>query len=177
MRAIGLWQPWGEWLINGDKLIETRPRPMRTLVGQRVAIHATLREPMEARAAAITAAYEARLPLPDLDKLPHGALIGTVFVDECFQMTATYVRYVREHWPREFALGDYAEGRWAFTLKDPMPFSWPVPWRGKQGVFMVPDELLHEHHDCTCRVTTDPRCVFHGVHGTMVSQVALTGLS
>jgi hypothetical protein len=141
VKAIGLWQPWGEWLINGDKAIETRPRPIRTLVGRRVAIHATLREPMEARAAAIKAALAAGLELPELDKLPHGALIGTVHVIDCVQMTPAYLRMMERH-PRERALGGYAVGRWAFAVKDPVRFPVPVPWKGSQGVFMVPDDLV-----------------------------------
>jgi hypothetical protein len=136
MRAWPLNQPHAQLVVDGIKAVETRPRPTRTLVGERVAIHANLSHAWDHR----------RSDWPfseyDLSGCAYGALIGTVIVTDCIRMTAAYVRFMRESWPREFALGDYAVGRWAFALKGARRFEEPVPWRGSQGVFMVPDDLL-----------------------------------
>lgn len=141
MRAISFWQPWAQWVVDGEKAVETRPRPIRSLVGQTVAVHATLREPPEARVAAARAARVAGLVMPELDGLPHGALIGTVRVLDCVAMTPQYLRMIGGH-VRERALGDYRLGRYALALAEPVRFRQPVPWKGKQGVFMVPDQVV-----------------------------------
>lgn len=36
--------------------------------------------------------------------------------------------------------GDWTPGRWAWPLLDPRPLAEPIPWKGKQGVFYVPDK-------------------------------------
>ena len=142
MRALPLWQPWGHWIMQGVKRKETRPRSISTLVGERIVIHATASEPLAARAKAVKAALDAAIPLPDLDKLPHGALLGTVRVVDMERMTRVFVQWMREHHPHEYALGNYEVGRWAFTLAEPRPFPVPVPWKGSQGVFMVPGDVV-----------------------------------
>jgi hypothetical protein len=136
VRALGFWQPVAELIVAGVKCTETRGRPIRTLVGERIAVHANL-----------TTEYDRlRWDWPwreyDLRDLPHGALVGTVRVVDCLQMTVSYVRWMRERHAREHAMGDYAVGRWAFRLEDPVRFPVPVPWRGSQGVFMVPDQVV-----------------------------------
>lgn len=51
MRAMTLWQPWASLMAEGIKTIETRPfpHPWRSAVGERVAIHAAVRTPTEAK--------------------------------------------------------------------------------------------------------------------------------
>lgn len=44
MKAVSLWQPWASLIACGAKTIETRSWPApRTVVGQRIAIHAAKR--------------------------------------------------------------------------------------------------------------------------------------
>lgn len=47
MKVLTLHQPYATLIALGVKTIETRPQPMRTLVGQRIAIHAAKRDPHE----------------------------------------------------------------------------------------------------------------------------------
>lgn len=42
----------------------------------------------------------------------------------------------------EEAFGDYSAGRFAFLCENPVRFAQPIPFRGAQGLFDVPDELL-----------------------------------
>jgi hypothetical protein len=70
VRALGFWQPVAELIVAGVKCTETRGRPIRTLVGERIAVHANL-----------TTEYDRlRWDWPwreyDLRDLPHGALVG-----------------------------------------------------------------------------------------------------
>lgn len=127
MRALPLWPEWAYMAVRGFKAMETRSRPIRTIVGERVVIHATLKGP---EPVGWTCQPVAR-----------GALVGTVRVLDCVQMTPEYLRMMEGH-PRERMLGDYRVGRWAFALTEPRAFVVPVPWKGSQGVFMVPDEVV-----------------------------------
>lgn len=136
MRAWGLNQPHADMVIRGVKRIETRPAPCGTLVGKRIVIHANLTHKW--------AAMHAAWPFNehDLSRVAYGALIGTVVVKQMWPMSASYAEGMARLNRREHALGDYAEGRWGFALAEPRPFPTPVPWKGKQGVFMLPDDLV-----------------------------------
>lgn len=132
-----MWQPWASLVINGAKMVETRPNPApSTIVGERVAIHACLTP--EHMPLALTEPFFTHLASEDL---PLGHLIGTVRVTGSFEMTQVYVDELEHLNPLEFAFGHYAPGRHAWTLQDPTPLGCPVRWKGKQGIFMVPDDL------------------------------------
>lgn len=138
MRALPLWQPWADLVVSGAKRVETRPRPISTIVGERVAIHATITRDHIWRCATSPFCEH----LPDEDIMWFGALIGTVRVVRADEMTEAYVAEMRVQRPAEFAFGDYAPGRWAFDLEAPERFREPIPWKGSQGIFFVPDEAL-----------------------------------
>jgi len=38
----------------------------------------------------------------------------------------------------------WAEGPWCWLLADPRPLAVPVPYRGRQGLFDVPDAFLRD---------------------------------
>lgn len=137
MRALPFWQPWADLVVNGAKKVETRPRSISTIVGERVAIHATLTRDQLWRCA--TPPFCEHLPDEDMW---FGALIGTVRVVRAQEMTDAYVSEMLERHPVEFAFGDYAAGRWAFDLEAPERLREAIPWTGSQGIFFVPDELL-----------------------------------
>lgn len=137
MRALPLWQPWADLVVNGAKTVETRPRPCRTIVGQRIAIHATLTKDHIWRCDAEP--FKAALGGEDMW---FGAVVGTVRVVRAVEMDQRLVDFMREHEPEEFAFGDWAPGRWAFQLEGAERLAKPVPWTGSQGIFFVPDEAL-----------------------------------
>lgn len=135
-RVVPLWQPWASLVIVGAKKIETRPNPApSTIVGQRVGIHATL---TPAHLWLVKSDPEFARALKDID-LPLGALLGTVVVTGSEPITPSFARALQ---PKEFAFGNYAVGRYAWTLEDPRPLPAPVPWKGKQGIMIVPNEVL-----------------------------------
>lgn len=96
--------------------------------------------------------------LTRLKALPLGAIVGRVDVADCFR-TAEVVAVdgsvlslprvgtnprKRELWitGQEQAFGDYSPGRFAFLCANPVAFAEPISYRGSQGLFNVPDELL-----------------------------------
>ena len=44
----------------------------------------------------------------------------------------------------ELAFGDFTAGRYAWKLANPRRFDKPIPFRGRQQIFNVPDELITE---------------------------------
>jgi hypothetical protein len=170
VKALPLWQPWAQLVAIGEKRIETRGwRAPASLIGQRIAIHATkgtgpggeraYREllNMEPFRSALAehgldseahrglyrdpeAGEPAPLVLPDV--LPRGAVIATAVLDRCTEMTAEAISMLERNQPREHAFGLYEVGRFAWVLRDVEQLAEPVPFTGSQGIFDVPDELL-----------------------------------
>lgn len=66
-------------------------------------------------------------------ELPRGAIIGTAVL-EASVPTASLVD------PGPF--GDFSPGRFAWRVRDPQVLAEPIPFRGMQGFFEVPDSLI-----------------------------------
>lgn len=152
MKAISIWQPHASLLLLGPKRYETRGwRVPRSLVGTRVAIHAAkadgdLREiasyareqltgpgvdnRMEAYVRAILQAGYATC-----GAMPRGCIIGSVIL-----LDSVRTELAIDHG----GFGDFTPGRHAWPSRDPVALANPVPFRGMQGFFDVPDELLLE---------------------------------
>jgi hypothetical protein len=137
MKIISLWQPWASLICIGAKLIETRHWP--TSYRGPLAIHAAMKWDYETAAALEAANPVLRAAgLPALDRpLPRGAIVAVCRLVGCEQSHGP------GRWPTlERAFGDLAEGRWAWRLADVRALDPPVPCRGMQGLWTVPDGLL-----------------------------------
>lgn len=91
-------------------------------------------------------------------KVVLGAIVGRVDVIDCFptgnvagdDLNAVAAPYVEQRSGqrvlfisnREHAFGDYTAGRFAFLCANPVAFDKPIPFRGAQGFFDVPDNLI-----------------------------------
>ncbi|HVA07644.1 MAG TPA: hypothetical protein VNG12_12975 [Acidimicrobiales bacterium] len=116
MKAITVRQPWAGLIIDGLKFVENRPKP--TLYRGPLLIHAGLRLDESQRASWAPRSRHTE---------EVGVLLGTVEMIECF-----------EHYPSSWAV----RGMSHWVLADPRPFRQPIPWRGQQGFFEVPDRHL-----------------------------------
>jgi len=94
--------------------------------------------------------------------LPFGAIVGCVRVTDCFRTGVVSVAASNPAVPyvttwantggvdnrslriseQEQAFGDYSPGRFAFLCESPVRFDRPIPYRGAQGLFEVPDEVI-----------------------------------
>ncbi len=69
--------------------------------------------------------------------VPLGVLLGTVEIVDCVRITESNAPTGNER-----AFGDYAPGRFMWHTKNAVRFTKPIPFRGAQGIFEVPDSIL-----------------------------------
>lgn len=139
MRTISLWQPWASLVAVGAKRIETRHWPApATLVGQRIGIHAA----KTTSHLPICSEWPFSEHIDDPRALPLGAVVATAVLDRCRPITSEGAALLEERDRQEAAFGLYSPGRFAWVLRDVIALEGPVPFRGSQGFFDVPDQAL-----------------------------------
>ena len=131
MKAIALWQPWASAMALGWKKNETRH--WSTSYRGPLLIHAAKKI----------------IPWPSIDlqslfdgiafqpsDLPHGVILCKVDLIDC-------KRILIHNRPggTEEMLGNYTPGRFMWITDNLQAFD-PIPYRGSQGFFNVPDGLL-----------------------------------
>lgn len=135
MKAISLWQPWATAIPLGIKRLETRG--WSTRYRGPLAIHAAKHwdKDQDLFARSMRQLTEPQLP----DEFPFGAVVGVAWLVDVIpsERARKIVNLI------EAAFGDYAPGRFAWVLEDAQPLTRPLPWKGKQGFFNVPVELLN----------------------------------
>ena len=162
MKALSLWQPWASAIALGSKRIETRSWP--TDYRGPLAIHAAKRcikselEDTDAEELWQGALHRTRaIPglLPLWNCIPFGAIVAVCRLVDC-RRTESFGDEIREprgarpyYWTEE-DMGDFYPGRWGWVLEDVRAIE-PVPWRGAQGLFEVPDEVLRDAYSNAIR--------------------------
>lgn len=134
MKALSLWQPWASlWAID-SKRYETRHWPI--LYRGPLAIHAAKKLCTDIDEA-LRAILEDEFGGHWAVDLPRGAIIATCELVDCLP-TATLIMIK----PEERAQGNFTPGRYAYEAQNKQMLKAPIPFRGMQGLFTVPDELL-----------------------------------
>lgn len=139
MNAITLYQPWASLIATGDKRYETRSwRPPPKYYGQPLAIHAAKKKYTDIGPSRLLDAVERNWGKHGLEKLPRGAVVAVVILQEAFQMRS-YTDVPANQRP----FGDFAYHRYVWKLTDCVPIP-PIPARGYQGLWQwnPPQELL-----------------------------------
>lgn len=144
MKAISLWQPWATLMAIGAKKNETRHWP--TYWRGPLVLHAAKRFGPDERDICDDVPFREVLASAGIlrpSDLPLGALVGVVRVVYCTK-TETFGADLFEHGrlsAQEHAFGNYGPGRWAWITEGAKRFAVPIPWKGKQGFFDVPDDV------------------------------------
>ena len=139
MKAISLWQPWASLWCSKRKVHETRH--WRCSHRGWLLVHAAKRFEK-----AFDLDDPLRLILDDefgghwAKELPTGALIGMVNVVDCLPTQTLFGDAAASDDDRE--CGDFAPGRFAWKRDEFRLFDQPIPYRGAQGIFNVPDDLI-----------------------------------
>lgn len=172
MKCLSLWQPWASLLAAGVKRVETRGWYMRHRGP--LLIHAAKKFTNEqsdlcGETVFLKALHQAGCVKPysgpsgilrsviggEID-LPLGAIVGRVDVADCIltdnvhwaEPGSDYCRIgMGGGWQfpaTERPFGDYSPGRFAILCSNFTRFAEPIPYRGAQGLFDVPDEVVPE---------------------------------
>jgi len=157
VKALSLWQPWASAIAVGAKTIETRS--WSTGYRGPLLIHASKRLHQQEFYELITS--PAFAPIRKLFSnnhmqaealIPRGKLIAVAelvgcFQFQCLQVGRTYTLDDKHEVPftvQEQLLGDFSPGRFGWVLRDVRQLPEPIPYRGRQGLFDVPDKLIPE---------------------------------
>lgn len=153
MKALTIREPWATCLVYGPKRIENRSWvPPRTMMGQRIAIHTGVQFTEKERDALhvvgnrifahslkhgvdMSQALNRLATMADLAPRKNqtvegfGAIIGVATLVECIGGPARAL---------ELGQGDWFTGPLAYLLDDVHPVEPPVPVRGRQRFWTVP---------------------------------------
>ena len=163
MKTITLWQPWATFVAIDWKTIEARTHQrFKGLVGQRIAIHAARK---------IDRLSEWVEHVPPGRKVLDGFNLDTLIDMSCGTIvctaTVTAARWApnvdfveREEWNSK-SLCEVA-GKFCLFLEDVKPLKIRIPFRGRQGVFNVPDELIKDY---LTQSTQPPACRAYAPEG------------
>ena len=138
MRAISLWQPWASLWLSDAKVHETRC--WATKYRGPLLVHAAKRNPVLVDPGThlddiLTDEFGGHWGID----LPTGAIIGVVDLVDC-QPTETMTAKHRDS--DDFWCGDFCPGRFAWKRERYTVFKHPVPYRGRQRIFNIPDEAV-----------------------------------
>lgn len=121
MKALTVLQPWAWAIIHGPKRIENRT--WFTRYRGPLAIHAGVSH------ARLGDEGELLPGMPPYCELVYGAIIGTVDLVDCVRLV-------------DVAGRPFATGPWCWIIERPQALARPIPFRGRQGLYDIPDELL-----------------------------------
>lgn len=119
MKCLTVCQPWASLIMDGRKRIENRT--WSTTHRGILLIHAG--------SSRCFLGTDADRLIEDLDGVPYGCLLGTVQLLDCLPLS-------------ECRGEPFAEGPMCWRVENPVLLKTPIPYRGKLGLFDVPDEFV-----------------------------------
>ncbi len=130
MKAITVWQPWASWIAWGWKTIEVRHHErFRSLVGERIAIHAAKRwdESWDILAGSLLDDQQKDY-MALVVRLPLGAVVATATVED--------LRLVdRDDEPAALCPCGGVIDLFGLALGDVVALDEPIPATGRQGIW------------------------------------------
>lgn len=137
LKAISMWQPWGSLWLSPNKPHETRH--WQTRHRGRLLVHAAKKLVKDVDAE-LTVVLENEFGPNWSTDLPVGAIIGMVDlidVSPTEELCASGLVH-----PEELACGDFSDGRFGWRRGSYWRFPEPIPYRGRQTLFNVPEEVV-----------------------------------
>ena len=147
MKAISLWQPWATLVAMKLKTIETRTHDrFKSLWGERIVIHAAKKFDEDALwEHHILEMIREKGGLLQAQNLVYASrMFAGKIVCTAMVMNTRWTPIVfelREDWNKQ-ALCEVA-GKYCLFLGDIKILKKPIPYKGRQGIFEVPEELIN----------------------------------
>ena len=154
--CLSLWQPWATAITLGSKRIETRHwyTPHRGPL----AIHAAKRWTLAERALLHEPQWIGALQpvVRDMPFLSLGAIVAVCELVDCRRVESLSDGELHcallpvwdteglHEWS-EHDMGNFAPGRFGWMLSNVRSLEVPIPYRGMQGLFDVPDDVFEGH--------------------------------
>jgi activating signal cointegrator 1 len=139
MKAISLWQPWASLWLSDAKIHETRHWPTRHKGW--LLVHAAKRAIDDFGGERLDEICDGLWGHHWGLELPRGALIGMVNLIAC-ERTEDVYSPKEFHSSDNYECGDFSAGRYGWRRGKFKVFDQPIPYRGQQGMFEVPDNIL-----------------------------------
>lgn len=147
-----MWQPWASLIAIGAKQYETRSwatryrGPLAIHAAQAAGgLHLCGREPFQSvlLGAGVPSYKRYGRILVNKHSLPFGAIVAVAELVTCVP-TEQCGREDPNHFlsPKERAFGDFSPRRFAWEMADVRRLAEPIPCRGAQGLWDVPEEIL-----------------------------------
>lgn len=142
IKAISLWQPWASLWLSPNKLHETRhwSTPHR---GQ-LLVHAAKKFVKDV-GSDLQEVLEDEFGGHWSMDLPTGAIIGAVDLVDCIPTSKIVSRF---DWSEPHRIdnicGNFDDGRFGWRRSGYWKFRAPIPYRGMQGLFNVPPDVVRE---------------------------------
>lgn len=152
MKAISLWEPWATFMALGLKKNETRHWP--TSYRGPLLIHAAKRKMTRAEFKTMRQIIDYKIGMGNLSygmlyELQYGNVVCQVDLIDCQQIRHEICPKicpsgVSKNWKEraEYYFGNYDYGRFMWVTGNLKQFEDPIPYKGKQGFFNVPDEII-----------------------------------
>ncbi len=141
MKAISLWQPWASLWLTSAKRHETRS--WATAHRGWLLVHAAVRtRPRNPDLPiGLDAICTREFEFDWRDTLPKGALLGAVYLTGCIKIKTSFM--LDEVEEDDYQCGNWETGRYAWERRPVChKLETPVPYKGQQQVFPVPDAVL-----------------------------------
>jgi|HubBroStandDraft_4_1064222.scaffolds.fasta_scaffold00027_25 hypothetical protein len=139
MKAISLWQPWASLWLSDAKVHETRHWP--TSHRGWLAVHAAKRRIDDFSGDRLDEICDGIWGNHWGLELPRGAIIGAVKIVACKPTVHELFGCTAAN-DDDRECGDFSEGRYAWERSDFHLLTEPIPYRGQQGMFAIPDDLF-----------------------------------
>lgn len=126
MKALTICQPYARLILVGEKAVENRTWYTRH------------------RGPLLIHAGKSRAWLDESDDghaLVFGAIVGCATLAACVPINDIMAGKLDVDFP-QLAGRAHCFGPWCWVLKDVVRYAQPIPWRGAQGLFDVPDAVL-----------------------------------
>lgn len=137
MKALSIHQPWSWAILHGGKAVENRTWP--TSYRGPLLIHASKSKASFDRQNADVWRDLYGVQLPSWESMVKGAIVGMAELVACVPVDGNGLSEQQCQWLKAHP---FTEGPWCWILKSPRVFAEPIPYRGMQGLFEVPDDVI-----------------------------------